>query len=209
MNPWTTLADERRAFADLLEGLSPEQWATPSLCGEWDVRGVATHMMVGPTGSMVSFMTAMLIARGSFDRANRVMVERKLDRPTSAVVDDFRAHADSRFTPPTMDWHAPVTDFLVHRLDVTVPLGIEHGRPLEPWPVALDFLVSKPAQRGFIGAELPRLRFVATDVEWSHGDGDEVRGPVEALALAITRRTPRLGELVGPGSDVLRTWSAG
>ncbi len=161
MDPWTVLADERRAFADLLEELTPEQWATPSLCGDWDVRGVATHLMVGPTGSIGGFLTAMVVARGSFDRANRVMVSRRLDRPTTAVVDDFRSHAGSRFTPPTMDWHAPLTDFMVHRLDVTVPLGIDHGRPLTPWTAALDFLVSKPAQRAFM-----RCRAARSSASW-------------------------------------------
>ena len=57
---WATLAAERRAFADLLETLTPEQWATPSLCDAWSVGDVATHMMVGPTGSLWGFLTAMV-----------------------------------------------------------------------------------------------------------------------------------------------------
>jgi hypothetical protein len=31
------IADERRRIADLVESLSPEQLAVPSLCGDWTV----------------------------------------------------------------------------------------------------------------------------------------------------------------------------
>ena len=47
MDPWRTLEDERLRFADLLDGLTPEQWETRSLCGGWTVAEVATHMMAG------------------------------------------------------------------------------------------------------------------------------------------------------------------
>ena len=62
MDSWQTLEDERLAFADLLDTLTPEQWDTPSLCGDWTVAEVATHMLVGPTGSLRSFTTAVRLA---------------------------------------------------------------------------------------------------------------------------------------------------
>jgi hypothetical protein len=44
------------------------------------------------------------------------------------------------------------------------------------------------------------LRLSATDVEWTAGDGVEVRGPVQALLLLLTGRTgPALPQLTGPG----------
>lgn len=206
---WPLLAAERRAFADLLDSLTPDQWATPSLCGAWTVREVATHMMVGQTGTFGGFLTAMVKARGRFEIANQVLVDRRSSRPTAEIADDFRTHAEHRFAPPTMDWHAPLTDFLVHRLDVTVPLGIAPGGSLEPWPDALDFMVSPTARKGFMDAGLPVLAYRAADVAWSHGTGPEVAGPAEVLALAITRRPVRLDELVGPGAAELRAWAEG
>jgi uncharacterized protein (TIGR03083 family) len=204
---FATIAAERRALADQLDTLTPEQWAAPSLCGEWSVKEVAVHVMVGPTGSIPGFLTAMVKARGRFAVANQVMVDRRSGRPTSEVVADLRDRASSRFTPPGMGWRAPLTDLLVHRLDMLVPLGLDHGRPLDPWSEALSFLRTKQGRRGFLEADLPDLTYVATDVGWSEGSGPRVEGPAEALALAMTRRTPRLAELAGPGSEVLAAWA--
>jgi uncharacterized protein (TIGR03083 family) len=204
---WTTIAAERRALADLLETLTPEQWATPSLCRGWTVRHVAAHLMTGPTGTAAGFLRAMVRARGSFARANTLLTDARAERSTTVLVADLREHAGNRFTPPTMDWHAPLTDLLVHRLDITVPLGIDHGRPLTPWADALDFLTSARATRGFLPRGLPDLTYAATDLDHTRGNGPRVEGPVEALALAITRRPARLDELGGPGSDELRNWA--
>lgn len=205
---WQTIATERRALADLLEGLTPEQWGTTtSLCDAWTVKGVAIHLMVGPTGSLRSFLSAMVAARGRFERANVVLVQRKMAMPVEAVVADLRDRATSRFAPPTMDVHAPLTDLLVHRLDICVPLGIKHERSLDPWAEALDFLLSPRARRGFLPQAPPELTYAATDLAWTGGSGPRVEGPVEAIALAILGRSPRLDELAGPGAEVLREWA--
>lgn len=206
---WETVATERRAFADLLDTLSPAQWEAPSLCGAWTVREVATHMMVGQTGTFAGFLSAMVKARGRFDVANQVLVDRRSSRPTSQIADDFRSHAEHRFAPPTMDWHAPLADLLVHRLDVIVPLGLPSDRPLDAWPEVLGFIVSRKAQMGFTAAGQPALSYRATDVDWTHGAGPEVSGPAEVLALALTRRAARLDELEGPGAAELRAWAEG
>lgn len=209
VGPWTTIATERRTLADLLATLTDEQWAAPSLCRDWTVRDVAAHLMTGPLGSVAGFLRAMVRARGSFPRANQLLTADRARLPTAVLVADLREHAGSRFTPPTMDWHAPLTDLLVHRLDITTPLGLGSGRPLQPWADALDFLVSGRATRGFLPRGLPALSYAATDVDWSRGSGPRVEGPVEALALAITRRPARLDELTGPGAGTLWTWAPG
>jgi hypothetical protein len=50
-----------------------------------------------------------------------------------------------------------------------------------------------------------RNRLLAADVAWSHGEGDLVRGPAEALALGIAGRPAAYPDLVGAGVDVLRS----
>lgn len=211
---WALLARERRAFADLLDTLEPQQWEQPSLCEAWTVREVTTHMMVGPTGSLAGFLTAMVKARGRFAVANQLLVDRRSSRPTAEIAADLRVHAENRFTPPGMDWHAPLTDFLVHRLDVTVALGLTSAPAPEAWHEVLRFLTSKRARTAFIGGDLPVLSYRATDVDWSAGTGQGVAGPAEVLALAMTRRPHRLDELtgdglIGDGADELRAWARG
>lgn len=52
---------------------------------------------------------------------------------------------------------------------------------------------------------LTGLTLGATDQEWRSGDGREVAGPSEALALAMAGRPVALADLDGDGLPVLRT----
>ena len=48
------------------------------------------------------------------------------------------------------------------------------------------------------------LRLVATDIEWEHGEGPEVRGTGEALLMTVCGRARLLDELTGEGVARLR-----
>lgn len=208
MDPdFALIAVERRALADLVAGLTPEQLATPSLCAGWTVQDVAGHLAGTLTGSLTEFFVAMARSGFSFARANTRMTKAQGARPVAELVATLREHADSHFVPPGMDWTAPLTDTMVHREDITVPLGLPSERPVASWLVALDFLVSPRARRGFVRGLLPGVRLVATDADWSHGTGPEVRGPAAALALAVTARPAGRGDLSGPGLEELRAWA--
>jgi hypothetical protein len=41
---------------------------------------------------------------------------------------------------------------------------------------------------------------VATDSDWTHGDGPEVRACTEALLLLLYGRAPSADEVTGPGA---------
>lgn len=206
---WGVVAVERRALADQLETLTPEQWATPSLCAGWTVREVAAHLMVGPCGTMTEFGVAFLRSGLSFDRANSFLASRRAAAPTASLVADLRDHAEHRFSPPGLDWHAPLSDQRLHALDICLPLGLEPGQPVEPWRDVLDFLAGKGA-RGFLKRGRPALRLEATDLGWRHeprdGAVDRVRGPAPSLALALSGRPAGLIGLEGSGVDLLRGW---
>lgn len=203
MEHWDAIADERRALADQLARLTPEQWATSSLCGVWDVRHVAAHLVAVLTTSVPRFTLAVLKARGSFDRANMAVAEGRAHEPTEQLVAQLRRHADSHFTPPGFGSAAPLTDVMVHGQDITVPLALSWDRPPARWAVVLDLLVTPRARRGFVPRPLPPLRYVATDQQWTHGSGPEVCGPSVALALTMVGRPARVAELTGPGVPTL------
>ena len=48
------------------------------------------------------------------------------------------------------------------------------------------------------------LCFIASDQEWRHGDGPEITGTSEAIAMAVSGRPAALDDLAGPGLAVLR-----
>ena len=208
---WGAIERERHALADLLDTLSPTQWATPSLCAGWSVREVGAHLMVGPSGSMGEFLVAWVRSGLSFDGANRRLVARYAAAPTEQIAADVRAHADDRFTPPTFDWHAPLTDHRLHVLDICVPLGLDPAQTVGPWADVLDFLVRPQARRGFVAKGLPDVGYAASDLDWRHGPDDaaEVRGPAASLALAISGRAAGLADLEGDGVPELRAWVSG
>jgi hypothetical protein len=84
---------------------------------------------------------------------------------------------------------------VVHHEDIRRPLGQPRQVPEERLVAALDVA---PALSGFVGskARAAGLRLVATDVDWRHGDGPEVRGE-------------RRSCLVSPGAASSSTSSTG
>jgi hypothetical protein len=48
------------------------------------------------------------------------------------------------------------------------------------------------------------LAFHASDIDWSSGSGPEIRGPAEAIYMALNGRTAATDDLEGDGVDLLR-----
>ncbi len=198
------IADERRGLADLLEGLDEAQWDSPSLCEGWTVRTVAGHLTAGWNISIPRFVVAIVRHRG-FDRANDHLSRGLGDRPTAEIVADLREHAEERFTPPGFGPEAPLTDLLVHGLDIRRPLGIARDLPADRAEIVLGMVTSKKGAKA-VGPKggLTDLCFRATDSPWRRGEGAEVTGTTEALLLGLTGRTAALDELGGDGAATFR-----
>ena len=209
MDPFAPIAAQRRALADVLSRLTPEQWETPSLCDAWTVHELAGHIVVPFEVSMPRVIVEMVKAMGNFSKANVALAVRAAQASPDELVAAIRANADSHFTPPGHDWHAPLTDTYVHTQDICIPLGIEAPADPTQWPVILDFLISKKARGAFVGRPLPEVRFTATDVRWSGGEGPEATGPAAALVTTILGRTAIADQLEGPGAATLTDWAAG
>lgn len=204
MDLFAIIAAERRRLADLLGTLTDAQWGAPSLCAGWTVRHVAAHL-VTPFAASRAQMVGALIRRRSIAGVMDVMARRLAERPTGELVDLLRRHAASRFTPPGSPPAAPLTDILVHGMDIRWPLGRQDDRP-DPAALGpvLDFVAGPNAARGFIpGDRLAGLRLVATDIGWSHGAGAPVEGPALPLAMAVLGRRVAVPELRGDGAATL------
>ncbi len=198
-------AANRRLLADFFESLDEAQLDRPSLCGEWTVRQVLAHLTMPWTAGPTVMGPAMLKARGSFHRASAAVAAQVARRPVPELVGVLRDHAESRFAPPGVGVMGQMTDGCVHLRDCARPLGLDTDVTLEDWRLVLDFLPSRRALLGFVPrGRFAGLRLAASDQDWSHGDGAEVRGPSEALALGLLGREVALGDLAGPGVERLR-----
>lgn len=63
------VAAERMQLADELESLTPQQWATPSLCPGWTVRDVVAHLTLSTRESVPGVLWRFARARGDLERA--------------------------------------------------------------------------------------------------------------------------------------------
>jgi uncharacterized protein (TIGR03083 family) len=202
---WTVIAGQRRALADLLAGLDEEEWEQPSVCTEWRVKDVAAHVALTPQSpGIVRILAKGLRARGDLQAVNRDMAVAHANKPPAELVAELRELADSRRKPTITTLDNLLFDTMVHIQDVALPLGVTAAMPLDAahegaervWRMGWPFWVRR---------RLRGLRLTATDVDWSAGEGAEVRGPVQALLLLLTGRTEAaLPQLSGPG----RHWLA-
>lgn len=207
MDTFAEIADERRVLADLLSGLTPQQQAAQSLCSEWTVHEVAGHLIVSLEVSLLKFALTMLARGGSFDRANNQLARKQAQRPFDEIVEVLRSKASNRFTPPGAGPEAPLTDVLVHGLDICWPLDIDREVPVPPerWNKALTFLTTRAAKGLVVDGAMNGLRFEAQDVDWVQGDGPVVREDAAALLLVLTGRVTALAHLQGDGAAALRS----
>jgi uncharacterized protein (TIGR03083 family) len=204
---WAAVDRERRELADLLDGLSDQQWDTPSLCAGWRVREVVAHLTLAHMRPGRAALEAAL-ARGSFDEMVRATaVRRAAAAPRSTLVADLRAMVGSRRRAPLVTPLEPLVDVLVHGQDVALPLGLPRSMPVEAATAAATrvWTTGWPLSRAFhVRRRLSGLRLVADDVDWAVGDGVRVEAPVEALLLVLTGRSSAVRErLSGPGAAQL------
>ena len=94
-------------------------------------------------------------------------------------------------------------EIIVHGEDIRRPLGLTHQSQEEAVVAVAD---SWKNSNLLIGAKrrIAGLRLRATDVDWVHGDGPQVAGPLISLVLAMSGRTQAHPDLTGEGLTTLR-----
>jgi uncharacterized protein (TIGR03083 family) len=199
---WPTIHAERSALADDVAGLTPDQWATPSLCSGWTVHDVLAHLLSAAKMTPPKFFARFAGAGFNFDKfaAKQVAIE-GADGP-AATLAAFRAAHDRTTSPPgpKETW---LGEAFVHGEDIRRPLGITRDYPLPEVGRALGLYTRSNA---IIGGKkrVAGLTLRATDTDYSSGSGPLVEGPIVSLLLVASGRKAALGELSGPGVDTLR-----
>ena len=204
---WPITTGARRSLLATFEQLDDDQWSVPSLCGSWTVRDVLAHLVLAVRPPTKRYVVALARARGNFDRANCELAVADARKPVAELLSDYRSVIDHRFSPPGWPRAAPLSDILIHTLDVRIPLGLETRQPAEHYEPAMELLFGR-AGGAFTRSGRPAVRWTATDHEWSHGDGPIVRGTMADLTLTVAGRGARMDRLDGEGVPSVTTWLA-
>jgi uncharacterized protein (TIGR03083 family) len=193
---WTHVAQERSALASLMRDLTEDQWDAPSLCDGWRVRDIAAHVISAPQATMGD------LAGEVRDRLLRRHPgpgrPRPGDRTAAAILADYDRLATARHRPVGTTPEDMLVDAIVHTQDVALPLGLQHEPPVDAVVVGLQ----RACRVRFVfGTQrsLRGLRLLATDADWSYGDGATVEGPALQLLLVVTGRARAATGLDGPG----------
>lgn len=193
--------EERQDFAELLAGLSPGQWDQPSLCERWRVRDVVAHVLsydeLSPRELVWRFVKGGFIPI----RVNAIGVAEYARRSPEQLTELMRASIPPRGLTSAFGGMIALVDGMIHQQDIRRPLGIPRTIPQHRLRVVLDYALPVPAVRGAWRAR--GVRLVATDLDWTHGNGPEVNGPGEALLMAMAARPDALNQLSGPGKTIL------
>lgn len=199
---WQCTQEQRRALRDLLARLDPADWAVPSVCPGWTVRDVAAHVISVPQMTWGPFLGACL--RGGFwvPRVGLLEGRRRGRADIADILDQYERYDGSRVSTPFTGPVEPLIDVLVHTQDIARPLGLVVDAP----PEAAAAAAARALQIGiFFGRpRLKGVRLVATDLDWSHGAGREVRAPVLELLLLATGRAADGARVDGDGRALVR-----
>jgi uncharacterized protein (TIGR03083 family) len=198
---WPTIRAEREALADDLDGLTEEQWSTPSLCDEWTVRDVLAHMTATTRISAATFFPKLIASGFSLKRMQTRDIAVERGASPGETLSRFRSRVGSTTHPPgpADTW---LGETIVHAEDIRRPLGITRAYPPDAAAQVADFYKGSNL---IIGAKrrIASVRLRATDADWSAGDGPEVAGPIVSLVMAMTGRKPALADLSGDGVQIL------
>ncbi len=204
---WAAVDRRRQAIVEMLRGLYPSQWFTPSLCEGWTVRDVAAHLTM-PLLTKRQLLALLVRHPGSTNhviREGSIELGRRYD--TGELTDLLDRLVGLHRPLPGLTCREALVDAVGHTLDMGIPLGHEVSIPAVEVAEAADHVLSyhgRGKAKVFRSLPLGRFRLTATDHQWSTGSGPEVTGSMSDLFLLLTGRTAHIGEVHGPGAEPLR-----
>lgn len=193
---------ERASLAEYLVTLTPEEWHAATWCDKWNVQELVAHLTAAGNITAPHFLAGFIKAGFSFDRT----VDRDLRNYNGGTPADvlgrFTSIINSNRKPPGPAYVA-LGEVMVHGEDIRRALGAKGDHPAEHL-VTLAELYKKTGAPLGAKKRLVGLRLVATDVDWSTGEGPDVKGPCMSLILAMVGRTGALADCDGSGIEALR-----
>lgn len=179
---------ERLRLVSVLEGLSDDQWGSPSLCEGWRVREVVAHITMPFRIGPIRFVAGLLRARGRFDdfadRAARADAERLGDE---ALLEELRSNVTHPWRPPGGGAIGALSHDVIHGLDITEALELP-GPP--PERIGLVLTGAGEKSLSHFGVDLGSRRLIADDADAVVGVGEALVMPAAEILLVITGRRP-------------------
>jgi uncharacterized protein (TIGR03083 family) len=198
---WRNIHIERANLIDSWIGLTSEQWSAPSLCAGWSIQDVAGHLVGGAEQTPANFFIELAQAGFKFD----IFTDRGAKRIAATGPTDLVRRLQARTTTtnhPPGPASAMLGEIVVHGADIRRPLGLRYDYP----SVALVEVANGWKNMNVIVGVKRRIAGVtlrANDVEWTHGEGPEVAGPLIAILLAMVGRKDAHRDLFGEGLATL------
>ena len=193
------IAEEQAEFGEMLRGLTEQQWEAPTLCTNWSVHELVIHIAIHTHGTDVARQITAARRGFTIDRVHAPERARKKEE----LIDWLESPA---VDASTFNLKTQLSELIIHQQDVRRPLGIPRTIPEERLAPVLDNAVTNLGSLAVVQTlkKTKGLRLVATDIDWSVGAGPEVRGPGEAIFMALAGRAPALDDLEGEGTAKLR-----
>jgi uncharacterized protein (TIGR03083 family) len=193
------IAAERRELAAVLDGLTPDEWSSTTLCAGWRVAEVVAHMTMPFRFSTGRFVCEMVKSAGRFNRmADRVARQEAAELSRDVLVASLRDNAGHPWQPPGGGPEGALSHDVIHGLDITTALGLDRRVPLDRVEVVLVGV--KPKQVKYFGTDLTGVCLRADDLDWSYGSGTPVTGLAQDLLLVLCNRRLPVGRLRGEPS---------
>jgi uncharacterized protein (TIGR03083 family) len=183
-----SITAQRQDLAEILDALSLNSWEAPTLCEGWKVREVVAHLTMPFRYSTARFIGEVLRSGGKFNRMADRCARRDSALSPEELTTAVRDNAMNPWKPPGGGFEGALVHEVIHGLDITVPLRIEHAIPADRLRTVLH-VISRPKSLKFFGVDLTGINLHANDVEWSFGSGVSMSGSAQAIALVLCGRT--------------------
>jgi uncharacterized protein (TIGR03083 family) len=198
------IAAHRRSLADALDTLTAEQWRAPSLCAGWTGVHVLAHQTMPFRISEQDFRTGLQRCGGDFTKFSDEIADRDSQLPPAELVGVLRANADTPWSPPGGGLSGALSHDVIHGLDITWPRKLTYDINGRATATVLDSLTAT-GSRTLFGFPLDGIKVVATDMDWSAGQGAELTGRSRHLIPLLAGRAVPHELFAGAGAT--RAWA--
>jgi hypothetical protein len=129
------------------------------------------------------------------DRFNALLIDSYARFTTPELIDLIHRRARPRGYMAALEGTIGLLDAMIHQQDIRRPLGMPRSIPAERLEIALERSLYVPMLRAAWRSR--GLRLIATDVDWTHGSGLEVRATGEAFLMSLAGRRAAFSEIAG------------